>query len=147
MLVLDTSVLARLYSDTVDKPIVESIINQASKKKQPILFPNLIWFELPSALFRTSGDVSDVNFNVEHFKLSVKQGWFFVSPFSYPLLKKAIAMAGTDTKSQGHISVYDAYFHCLAIENGGTFITADKRHYRLTKERFGHIELVWDREG
>lgn len=41
------------------------------------------------------------------------------------------------------ISFYDALYHALAIEQKGTFITADEKYYRKTKKE-GHIMLLKD---
>lgn len=39
------------------------------------------------------------------------------------------------------ISFYDASYHATAIENNGTFITADEKYYRRAKS-FKHITLL-----
>ena len=41
------------------------------------------------------------------------------------------------------ISFYDASYHALAIEEQGTFITADKKYYEIAKKE-GHIQLLED---
>lgn len=44
-------------------------------------------------------------------------------------------------KGSEKISFYDASYHALAIESGGTFLTADKKYYEKTK-RIGSIMLL-----
>lgn len=41
------------------------------------------------------------------------------------------------------VSFYDASYHATAIENNGTFITADEKYYRKAKS-FKHITLLKD---
>jgi len=44
-------------------------------------------------------------------------------------------------KKYTKISFYDAAYHALALNTGGTFITADKKYYEKTKSE-GNIMLL-----
>jgi len=46
-------------------------------------------------------------------------------------------------KKYPHISFYDAFYHALAMEKGGVFITADKKYYQTVKKE-GNILLLKD---
>jgi N-acetylneuraminic acid mutarotase len=48
-------------------------------------------------------------------------------------------------EKSGFPSMYDSIYHAMAIVRGGTFFTADKRHYAKSK-KFGHIALLEDWE-
>ncbi len=61
-------------------------------------------------------------------------------------LIEAGKIADTDTRSQRHISSYDAIFHALALQMNAVFITADKSHYRKTKDTVGSVALLEDLE-
>lgn len=46
-------------------------------------------------------------------------------------------------KKYPKISFYDAFYHALAIEKKGTFVTADEQYYKMVKKE-GHILLLKD---
>lgn len=56
---------------------------------------------------------------------------------------RAAEIIDTAHPKSGFPSMYDAIYHAMAIENGGVFITADRRHYEKTKQ-IGHIALLSD---
>ncbi len=58
---------------------------------------------------------------------------------SVELFSSAINLCGKKTK----ISVYDAIYHALALQEGAEFITADKKYYKLAKKH-GNIRLLKD---
>lgn len=41
------------------------------------------------------------------------------------------------------VTFYDASYHALAMETGGTYLTADKKYYQaVKKKKWGNIELL-----
>lgn len=58
---------------------------------------------------------------------------------TFPLIQTAFRLM----EQYDRVSFYDASYHALAIQEKGTFITADKKYYRKT-HREGHIMLLKD---
>ncbi|MBI2464220.1 type II toxin-antitoxin system VapC family toxin [Candidatus Peregrinibacteria bacterium] len=59
----------------------------------------------------------------------------------YPITLELASLALEITSQFTKVSFYDAGYHALALQNGGTFITADKAYYVKTRKK-GHILLL-----
>ena len=59
----------------------------------------------------------------------------------YPITLELASVAVELMEKFPGVSFYDAGYHALALQHGGTFITADKKYYEKTKKR-GHIMLL-----
>ena len=66
--------------------------------------------------------------------------------FSIPFVALSLeiaSIAGILMKKYPKVSFYDAFYHALAIEKEGTFVTADEQYYKMVKKE-GHILLLKD---
>lgn len=68
-----------------------------------------------------------IMFGIEEFRLTIENSMLGITIMQkYP-----------------HVSFYDSVHHAIAIQNNGTFVTADKKYYDETKT-FKHIKLLKD---
>ena len=50
-------------------------------------------------------------------------------------------IAGKLMKKYSKISFYDGFYHAIAIQKSGVFVTADEKYYKATKKE-GHVLLL-----
>jgi hypothetical protein len=51
----------------------------------------------------------------------------------------------TGHAKSGYPALNDSIYHAMAIERGGVFVTADRRHFAKSKQ-FGSVVLLADRQ-
>lgn len=67
-----------------------------------------------------------------------------LSPIVQCYLSLELAFIATRLmRKYSKISFYDAFYHALAIDRRGTFVTADAKYYKIVKQE-GHIRLLKD---
>lgn len=141
-LIIDTSVLARYFFAHEQTPIARGIIERAYYGDLILAAPSLLLYEIASVFSKEQCDAATAKRALSETVALVEANVINLIEPDETALQEALAMAAFDTGGQGHISVYDATFHALAILNGATFITADKKHYNKSVKPFGHIELL-----
>ncbi|RKZ51232.1 MAG: hypothetical protein DRR16_14955 [Candidatus Parabeggiatoa sp. nov. 3] len=140
--VVDTSVTAKLFIDEELGYEVKQIYRQAIRKEFYLLAPELTCYELTNVLTKAAMPLAEVKEHLRFFEELIKNETLTIVPYSLEILNKASEIASIDTKGQGYISSFDATFHALAILMNAVFITADKSHYRKTKDLVGSIVLL-----
>ena len=143
-IVLDTSVLYKLYVGTIESAPAEEIVSAVMAGQLEAHVRTLVRYELLSAFtqgLETVAD-SDAEVHLRHFDNLLFDGSITEHE---PVLDRLLAtnkLAFLDTHSKGHVSSYDACFHALAIELGATFVTADRVHIRRTENLVGSITAL-----
>lgn len=137
--VVDASVFNKLYLDEPDKGQAEAFFRHCGEQRHETVAPTLLMFEA----FRTA----------LHFGLPVKVpmalidglgglGFSLVEP-DVAVWEKAQEIASSGHPKSGYPDPEDSLYHALAVTQGGTFITADRRHVTKAKA-FGHLCLLSD---
>ena len=104
--------------------------------------PSLCLYELNSIFIKKGLTLLESRTAFELLDELIQQKVIQVTHVNPQLLNKAYEIAQIDTQGQGHISVYDATFHALALLNNTTLLTADIKHHRKTKDHVGKITLL-----
>ena len=138
-IVLDTSVLYKLYVGTIESARVQEIVSAVIAGKLEAHVPTLVRYELLSALTQGLETVAHAEGHLRHFDDLLFDGSITEHEPDLDRLLAANKLAFLDTHSKGHISSYDACFHALAIELGATFVTADRAHIRRTENLVGSV--------
>ncbi len=143
--VVDTSITAKLFLlNEENRDIVWEIYSQASEDKIRLLAPSLTLYELTNTLVKKGLPPEELSGHLAVFEKQIKEKNIEIVPPTFPLLEKSAEIASIDTKGHGYISAYDAVFHALALLKKAVFLTADKAHYRKTKDLIGSITLLKD---
>lgn len=143
-LVVDTSVVAKVFLDEPDRDRARGVIAAGIRGEAALMCPSLLLYEFNNAL--VSKAVTGTYYDTA---ITALMGWVrsdviaVVEP-DETLLRRAEAIASMDTQGQGYISSFDATFHALALIRGGTFVTADAAYVRKTKSLIGSVELLQD---
>ena len=138
-IVLDTSVLLKLYISEIDSDLAKEIMWAVDRGQIEAHVPTLVRYELLNSLIKGLNSATETASHFRHFNSLVHGGFIIEHAAKLKYSLAANEMSFWDTESQGHISSYDASFHVLAIEIGATFVTADKAHIRRTKDQFGSV--------
>jgi predicted nucleic acid-binding protein len=144
LLVVDTSVIAKVFLDEADNVAAKRLMEQTINGDITLLAPSLLLYEVNNVLVskRVTGHAYD-----EAMSLLMdwtKEGYLGIAEASEDLLRRAEAIASIDTQGKGHISSFDATFHALALMHGATFVTSDQSYVRKTKPLLGSVELLND---
>lgn len=143
-IVLDTSVVAKFFLAEEKADIAHRLLAAIGNQKFEAHVPSLIWEELANVLVKTLDDPEDVTRHIETFEALAETEFLTVHDSTSQTRRRSVQLAFTDTKGQGHVSLYDATFHALALELGAIFVTDDKRHIRKTETEIGSVQLFDD---
>ena len=138
-IVLDTSVLLKLYIPEIDTDYAKEIMWAVNRGQIEAHVPKLVRYGFLNSLIKGLNSATETASHFRHFSSLVQGGFIIEHATKLKYCLAANEMSFLDTKSQGHISSYDASFHVLAIEIGATFVTADKAHITRTKGQFGSV--------
>lgn len=128
-LVLDASVLMKIFLEEAGSVEVDQLFRLARQKELTILCPPLITFEVLNVLAKSGKTVEDVNAMFQRFKaLDIA----VIQPDD-----RFVAEALADATSNKAVSYYDASYHALAKDLEATFVTADRKYYELMKGKGG----------
>lgn len=120
MVVIDTSVAFKWFSAAEDdSKTALKLLADHIKNKNPILIPNLFFYEITNAWTTKKG------FKVEYINenLNLLEKYMLTSvQLNFASLKIAASIS-----KQYNVSVYDASYAVLARENGCDLITADEK--------------------
>jgi len=120
------------------------IFSKANNKEIKLIAPSLLLYELNNCFVVRHVQENRTKQALFIIEKQIKEGSLDIISPSEKILMKARELSNLDTKGQGHISSYDATFHALALLEGATFITADKKHYNKTKKLIGSVMLLED---
>lgn len=139
MLVLDASILIKLFRDEPDSPLAKTAIEHCAEHHIGLLSPGLALYEILSVALHY-----EVPFDIPIRLIEdLKQiGFLLVEP-SPDELRKAEAIATTRDRARGFPELKDSIYHAMAIVRGGTFLTADRRHFDRAGT-FGNVRLLSD---
>lgn len=138
MLVLDASVLVKLFRDEADSGTARRLIDDCVARNMPILAPSLLLYEILAVAlhYEVPFDIA-----IELITALRRTGFRLVEPVADEL-RKAESMASRDSGA-GFPGLKDSIYHAMAIARGGTFVTADRRHVEKAKP-FGAVLLLSD---
>ena len=138
MIVPDASVIGKLLLVEEDSPAAEALIEHAIAN-DVLVAPTALLYEVLSIAIRHSVPfelVLDLMDRLRHGGLGLQE------PTSAELLTAEKITTSGHTKT-GYPALNDSIFHAMAIERGGVFVTADKRHVAKAKQ-FGSVVLLAD---
>lgn len=138
-LVLDASILIKLFRDEPDSPIAKSLVTHCAEQRIPFMSPDLALYEILSVALHY-----DVPFELPLALLDGlrRTGFALLEP-TVPELLQARHIATSKSPSHGYPELKDSIYHSMAIQRGGTFLTADQRHIGKASS-FGNVQLLAD---
>jgi predicted nucleic acid-binding protein len=139
MIVVDASVFNKLFLDEPDRPQAQALFRHAIEQDIPLLAPQLLLYEVLSTALHYLVPFAEVH---DLLALQRAAGMRLVEP-SLAVIKRAHGIATSGNAKAGHPALEDSLFHALALELGGIFVTADKKHVSKTKS-FGGVQLLAD---
>jgi len=139
MIVLDVSVFAKLFLDESDHAEAEALFTYVTEHDIAFIAPTLIVYEALSIGLRHDVPFQSILSLLESARAA---GLQILEPGIEELMT-AERSATAGNKAAGYPSLQDSIYHAMAIERGGMFITADRRH--VTKAgTFGNVTLLAD---
>ena len=141
-LVLDTSVLAKLFIAEWDRPLAVKVLADTIAAKVPVLAPSLVLYELNSVFVKNGMVGQEYDNAIRETMRMIGANNLVIREPTEGLLREAARIASLDTHGQGHISSFDATFHALALQEGATFLTADAAYVRKAKALVGRVMLL-----
>ena len=141
-LVIDSNIGAKLFTQEADSQQAVDLFEAGVKNKFSFVVPELFKYEIANIAYRKKIPLEPV---ITFFDEQVDKVLDYVKPSTHAWLK-AEEIAQDGHEKSGYPSMYDSIYQAMAIESGGVFITADKKHYDKAKQH-GHILLLeeWDR--
>ena len=134
LFVTDASVIVKwAVYEKEDREESLMVRDDFAKNTINIIVPNFCFSELCNAIYSRSAQ-SALNFFSYLLISGIEE---------YPLTFTLANLAFQLMKEHQGISFYDASYHALAIQEKGTFITADAKYYTKTHKQ-GHVMLLKD---
>lgn len=120
MIIIDTSVAFKWFDESeINRHLAVTQLTHHLKKQTEICVPDLFFYEITNAwATKSSLTIIDIEANI----LRLQKYSLNVSRATLPQILKA-----SDLAKKYHVSVYDAVYAMLAIENHCELITADTR--------------------
>lgn len=139
MIVVDASVFVKLLKQEEDSDLARSFIDQLLDRGQDYLVPSIVLYEALSAALHIELPLESVGSLFQGFR---ELGLIIADP-TLEELALAEKIARSEAPGGGYPALFDSIYHAIAIQRGGTFVTADRRH--VTKAgKFGSITLLAD---
>src|SRR5262245_38156388 len=129
MIVPDASVIGKLFLAEKDSQAAEALVEHAIATDD-LVAPTALRYEVLSIAVRHSVHFERVLGLLDKLRLA---GLEFQEPTRAELVK-AEKITTTGHSKTGYPAVNDSIFHAMAIERGGVFVTAVKRHFAKTKQ-------------
>ena len=131
--IVDASVVLKWFLEEIeDQKNALELRQDYFENSIDLVSPHYIFAEVMNTLGRKSSHVSALSafatlltYNLPHYRTTLE-----LASLAVELMKEFPG-----------ISFYDAGYHALALQHGGTFVTGDKKYYEKTKKR-GHIMLL-----
>ena len=139
IVVPDASVFNKLFLDEPDRQHAVDLFAHCIKADFDLVAPDILRYEVMSVAMRFG-----IPFAFVHDILDVQRsaGLRLFEP-SLKVLQRAEAIATSGHEKSGYPDLHDSIYQALALELGGIFVTADRRHFAKTKA-FGGIALLQD---
>ena len=140
-LIVDANIIGKLFLQEDDHDTAREFFKALAGSKISAFAPNLLTLEVYALGIHYGLDVS-----VPRNALDKLSAVITLLEPNEAIWERAYEMAQSGHPKSGFPSLQDSIYHALAIETGGTFITADKKHIAKAKD-FGHIAelLDWER--
>jgi predicted nucleic acid-binding protein len=139
MIVIDASLFGKLFLEESDRDRVNELIEHSINHNTALLAPTLIIYEALSIGIRHNVPFDQILGLLDRICAG---GLEVVEPSRAELLR-AEQITTTGSKGAGYPALTDSVYHAMAIERGGVFVTADRRHVAKTKH-FGHVAVLAD---
>ena len=137
LVVIDANIIAKLVADESDSNLAIDFLRDCVDEKIQIIAPMIIQYEVANIAIKKNISIDLV---INLFDKNVLRLIDLESPDRFTWLQ-AERICKHGYEKSGYPSMYDSIYHAMAIIKGGTFFTADKRHYAKSKS-FGHIALL-----
>jgi predicted nucleic acid-binding protein len=141
VIVVDASVFVKLFKDEEDSALARSLVDRMLEHREDegYLAPSIVLYESLSAALHVELPLDKVGSLFNGFR---EFGLAIEDPTAAELAL-AEKIARSEAPGGGYPALFDSIYHAMAIERGGTFITADERHFRKAKQ-FGGVVLLAD---
>ena len=139
MNVLDASVAAKAFLDEEDSPAARELMTQTVRNRQVFAVPTLFRTELIRAAYVSENEIA---LALDFFERA-SENLFKVFEPTDTIWRRAQEICRTGHPKSGYPSLYDSLYHAMALELGGTFITADRKHYAKAAQH-GGISMLAD---
>jgi predicted nucleic acid-binding protein len=138
--VLDASVLVKLFRREEDSESARSGIVRCAERGWLLMAPHLMVYEVLSVSLHY-----EVAFDIPLGLISdMRSAGFRLLHPTPDEFRRAEEIATTRPDAIGRPpQLKDSIYHAMAIERGGTFVTADRRHVEKTRQ-FGHVVALGD---
>ncbi|MCO5161653.1 MAG: type II toxin-antitoxin system VapC family toxin [Mesorhizobium sp.] len=139
MIVVDASVLIKLFKDEVDSPAALALVDQVVEERSGLLAPTIAMYEALTAALHVDYPLASVH---TLFAWLTTVGLELLPPSAEDI---AIAerIARTRARGGGFPTLYDSIYHAMAIRLGCDFVTADIKHIAKAAG-FGNILSLAD---
>ena len=134
--VIDSNIFIKILIEEKDSPLAKDFLTHCLEEESILLVPSLFPYEIFHVAWKKGYCMRAIS---EHLK---KNRQLKIMELSPGLIHKSVELIEQATHPKSGIpSFYDASYHALAILNNCDFITADKRHYKKTRD-LGNIRLL-----
>jgi predicted nucleic acid-binding protein len=127
----------KLFNDEEERDIARAFTKHMIGQSSGYLAPSIVLYEALSAALHIELPFEQVSLLFEQlrqFGLSIEEP-------TREELTLAERIARSEAKGGGYPTLFDSIYHAMAIERGGTFVTADRRHADKAKQ-FGSLQLL-----
>lgn len=139
MIVVDASVFVKLLKQEEGSEAARDLVDRMVEQGQGYLAPSIVLYEALSAALHVELPLTVVGQLFDQFR---ELGLTIEEPTIQDLVT-AEKIATSAAPDKGHPTLFDSIYHAMAIERGGTFVTADQRHFAKTKQ-IGSVVLLAD---
>lgn len=137
IIVVDANVAVKMLHHESDSEQARAFFKFCTVEGTRLLVPEHFLYELVSVCQRVGVSVE----SVLDFFHALKGSILTVVTSQKETWLQAENIAQDGNKNSGFPSIYDSIYHALAIEAGGIFITADKRHFAKASQH-EHITML-----
>lgn len=139
MIIPDASVFVKLFHEEEGSERAHTLFSFALRKGMAFLAPEILRYEALGAALYYGVEFGRIAALVSDFKAG---GFAIVEPDAEELLL-AEKIATTSAPGGGYPDLFDSIYHAMALNRGGVFITADRRHIAKAGHR-GAVTLLSD---
>lgn len=129
MIVVDASVFVKLLKDEAESVEARALVDHMMEVGVGLAAPSIAIYETLTAALHVDVPLTVVGDMFDRFRalgLSIEE------PTSHEL-GKAEEISRMSAPGGGRPALFDSIYHAMAIERGGTFVTADMKHLAKTK--------------
>lgn len=137
--VVDSSVFNKLFLNEVGRKNALHLFKKAAEGSLTLIAPELLRYEVISTAQYYNLPIDAI---VQLLEVQIRYNIDLVSPTENQW-DIAIDLVKKGHPKSGYPAIYDAIFHAIAIDEGGIFVTADRKHFVKVKQE-GHIILLKD---